>query len=162
MVDAPRLSGAGAVTCCCVYGNTIYAFSDIGHIYRIEPNPFKIATLLTPSGDAGGGEANVGPWYEFPVDPGWTNVTLRYRRTLVGLQIEGFASGPLSANSLARLGVLPEGFRPARQQYVPIVCGDLQLNSGPGLVRVDPDGAVSTRWSIAQGSMAISAIIALD
>jgi hypothetical protein len=139
----------------------IYVFTGQGHVYQMTGNPLVLHKLFTPAQGANPG-VNPGVWQGFLPDPGWTNVTLRYRRVHSGLQIEGAASAPLPANATARIGIMPEGFRPVRQQSVPIVCGDPLLTTGFAILRIDPNGEVWTRWSIANGSMAVSAIVALD
>jgi hypothetical protein len=154
-----ELDPGDAVVSTLEHTGMIYVFTAQGHVYQMTGNPLVLHKLFTPAGATG--SSNV--WRAFVPDPGWVNSTLRYRLVHTGLQIEGGVSAPLPADNLARIGIIPEGFRPARQQWVPIVCGELSLaNAGFALLRIDPDGAVWTRWSIANGSMAVSAIIALD
>jgi hypothetical protein len=106
----------------------------------------------------------VGAWQPFPADPGWDS-TLRYRRVPAGLQLEGHAYGPMPANALGRIGVLPPPFRPLRRQCCAIVVFKAPGAFTPGAIVVDADGGVWTYWPVA-GSTSdgaeISVIIVLD
>lgn len=105
----------------------------------------------------------VGAWIPFDADPGW-NSTLRLRRIPQGVQLEGAARGPLPANALGRIGVLPPGFRPTHDVYAPVVVV-VNLAYGSGFIQVTSGGGVFTQWSIegtATGGASINVIFPTD
>jgi hypothetical protein len=106
-----------------------------------------------------------GPWTDFPADPGYTLVTLRYRTVADGLQLSGEVGAPLPAQARARMGVLPAGVRPARMQRFPATVA-VGINVGMAAAEVLPDGSVWHQWTIGDapnvGVLSMNAIIPLD
>jgi hypothetical protein len=107
------------------------------------------------------------PWTAFPIDSGWTSVTLRYRVTGTSLQLDGSASGPLGANARARLGVLPSTAWPASMHRVPaVVMVGTPANVGAAMVEVGADGQVWTQWTIGDSAnpspLSVAAIVPLN
>jgi hypothetical protein len=87
-----------------------------------------------------------GPWTNLVSDPGWAS-TLRFRRTGPSLMLDGYAQGALPADAKARIGVLPEGSRPARMARLPAVA-TLGLAYGWAMLEITPDGGVWTQSAI--------------
>jgi hypothetical protein len=108
-----------------------------------------------------------GPWANFVPDPGWLSNTLRYRLLDGGksLQFDGSIQAPLPANARARIGVLPEGARPARAQRWPAVAA-VGVTMGAALMETASDGQLWTQWAIGDapnlGTVSVSATFALD
>jgi hypothetical protein len=113
------------------------------------------------------GDARYAPstWADFPIDPGYTLVTLRYRTVAGGLQLSGEVGAPLPAQARARMGLLPAGVWPTRMQRFPATVA-VGLNVGMAAVEVLPDGSVWHQWTIGDsqivGVLSINAIVALD
>jgi hypothetical protein len=106
----------------------------------------------------------VGPWQTFPADPGW-NSTLRYRRVPGGLQMDGQAYGPLPANQLQRVGMLPAAVRPEQTAVAPILVLTVPAVFSVGAWIIYPDGSVWTQWPVAGSSSEgalVNLVIALD
>jgi hypothetical protein len=108
------------------------------------------------------------PWTSFPVDPGWTDSSLRTRLVDGGasLQFDGYVGAPLPANARARLGVLPEDMRPTRMHRIPAtLAGGINL-VGLAVVEIGPDGMVWTTWTLDGTAntllLSVNAIVAMD
>jgi hypothetical protein len=112
-------------------------------------------------GEPGGG--GVGPWVVFVPDSGWLNSTLRYRLVPGGLQFEGTVFGPLPAHALARIGILPVGYRPQRPQRHTVVVS-VSLSFAWGLLETREDGGVFTWWDEADANsgVTVGVVMALD
>jgi hypothetical protein len=106
-----------------------------------------------------------GAWADFPSDPGYTLLTLRYRTVPGGLQLSGEVGAPLPAQARARMGVLPDGVRPARMQRFPATV-TVGLNVGMAAAEVLPDGSVWHQWTIGDsqivGLLSMNVVIPLD
>jgi hypothetical protein len=116
------------------------------------------------------------PWYPFEADPGWTGNTIRYRIMNIGgdstLQVIGDIQAPLGSQSVARIGVLPTGFRPAQAWYrtAGIVQVGLTYSWASfeirGLAAASDPGAIMTVWGIGSpptiGMCSINAIVPMD
>jgi hypothetical protein len=107
-----------------------------------------------------------GPWFDFIPDPGWLSSTIRYRLVgLTSLQIVGDIQAPLPAGARARMGVLPEGARPARNYRTAGICSS-GVNFGWAMFEISPTGEIWVVWSIgdppANGAGSINAIIPMD
>jgi hypothetical protein len=107
------------------------------------------------------------PWFDFTPDPGWLSSTIRFRVLDNGknLQIAGDIQAPLPAGARARMGVLPEGYRPTRACRTAGICSSGVL-FGWAMFEVGPSGEIWVVWSIgdppANGIGSINAIIPMD
>ena len=109
------------------------------------------------------------PWYNFEPDPGWTGNTIRYRIMNIGaastLQVIGDIQAPLGAQSRARVGILPTGFRPARNYRVAgvVLAG---VTYGWSEWDIGPDGYVWTVWGVGSSTNtctgSVNAIVPMD
>jgi hypothetical protein len=112
------------------------------------------------------------PWHEFVSDPGWENNTIRYRIMNIGnastLQVIGDIAAPLPANARARVGVLPDGYRPARSYRTSGVVygGPTGLIYAYSVWEITPNGEVWTVWGIGTNTVnstaSINAILPMD
>jgi hypothetical protein len=111
-------------------------------------------------------------WIDFEPDPGWMDNTIRMRLLNIGgspsLQIIGDIAAPLSANAKARVGVLPEGYRPTRTYRSPgtVLGGPTGIIYAYAIWEITPTGEVWTVWGIgsttANSIASISAILPMD
>jgi hypothetical protein len=108
-----------------------------------------------------------GPWVNFVPDPGWTSNTIRHRLIdgARSLQVAGDIQAPLPVNARARVGILSEGYRPARNYRLPGVCS-LGVNFGWAMWEISMNGEVWTVWSLGNppeiGAGSINAMIPMD
>jgi hypothetical protein len=112
------------------------------------------------------------PWYNFESDPGWLDNTIRYRIMNIGLastlQVIGDITAPLAANARARVGVLPEGYRPARSYRTSgtVLGGPTGLIYAYAVWDITPTGELWTVWGIGSATNnstgSINAIVPMD
>jgi hypothetical protein len=108
-------------------------------------------------------------WVDFEPDPGWENNSIRLRRTNIGLggtlQVVGSIAAPLPSQARARVGILPEGYRPARSYSVAggVLSG---VTYSWSLWDLSPNGEVWTVWGHGSSGVtsigSINAIVPLD
>jgi hypothetical protein len=116
--------------------------------------------------------AAAAPWYEFVSDPGWENNTIRYRLMNIGaastLQVIGDIAAPLQANARARVGILPQGYRPSRTYRVcgTVLGGPTGLTWAYAIWEITTTGEVWTVWAVgsstANSTGSINAILPMD
>jgi hypothetical protein len=112
------------------------------------------------------------PWFDFAPDPGWLDNTIRYRVMNIGgastLQVIGDIAAPLPANSRARVGVLPAGFRPARSYRTSgsVVGGPNGITWAYAIWEITTTGELWTVWGVGSTpnntTGSINAILPLD
>jgi hypothetical protein len=112
------------------------------------------------------------PWVDFEPDPGWLDNSIRARIMNIGgastLQVIGDISAPLPANQKARVGILPQGYRPARTYRTSgaVVGGPTGLTWAYAIWEITPSGEVWTVWGIgstpANSTGSINAILPMD
>jgi hypothetical protein len=112
------------------------------------------------------------PWIDFPADPGWLDNTIRLRLLYIGgsesLQVIGDITAPLAANARARVGVLPEGYRPARTYRTAgaVLGGPTGVTWAYSLWEVGPTGELWTVWGVGSNTVnstgSINAIVPMD
>jgi hypothetical protein len=108
-------------------------------------------------------------WEDFVPDSGWAGSTIRYRIMNIGasstLQIIGNIQAPLPSQARARVGVLPEGYRPAQNYRV---AGVVQASVTWGLAvwEIGTTGEIHTVWAIGSSdnvsTASINAIVPMD
>lgn len=110
----------------------------------------------------------VSPWIDFEPDPGWVDSTIRARVLNIGLQVVGDIAAPLAANAKARVGVLPEGYRPARTYRTAgaVLGGPTGVTWAYSLWEVGPTGELWTVWGVGSATVnstgSINAIVPMD
>lgn len=111
-------------------------------------------------------------WIDFTPDPGWVDNTIRARVLNIGgsstLQVIGDIAAPLAANARARVGVLPQGYRPARTYRTcgTVLGGPSGLTWAYAIWEITPNGEVWTVWGVgsstANSTSSINAILPMD
>ncbi|HEX3451273.1 MAG TPA: hypothetical protein VHS97_23670 [Isosphaeraceae bacterium] len=111
-------------------------------------------------------------WVDFIPDPGWVDNSIRARIMNIGLsstlQVIGDISAPLPANQKARVGILPEGYRPARTYRTSgaVVGGPTGITWAYAIWEITATGEVWTVWGIgsspANSTGSINAIVPMD
>jgi hypothetical protein len=111
-------------------------------------------------------------WFDFAPDPGWLDNTIRYRLMNIGgastLQVIGDITAPLQANARARVGVLPQGYRPSRtyRSCGCVVGGPTGLTYAYAIWEITAIGELWTVWGVGSNTVnstgSINAILPLD
>jgi hypothetical protein len=111
-------------------------------------------------------------WVDFTPDPGWLDSTIRLRLLHIGgsesLQVIGDIAAPLQANARARVGILPEGYRPARTYRMSgaVYGGPTGVIYAYAVWEIASNGELWTVWGIgsstANSTGSINAIVPMD
>jgi hypothetical protein len=116
--------------------------------------------------------AAAAPWIDFEPDPGWLDNTIRMRLMNIGastsLQIIGDIAAPLPSNARARVGVLPQSYRPARSYRTcgTVLGGPTGVTWAYAIWEITTNGEVWTVWGVgsntANSTASINAILPMD